>query len=98
MSVRDTRRRTYVNEHKVGVTAVVSDAGGYLRAQRSRTVSSIGGGRIAHVRYEIPEDGRIEEVVDEIHLAARVALGSVDVAVESSIRDIVSSFPNIREL
>lgn len=92
------RKGTYINQHEVGVTIVFGGTSVHLGAQRTGAVSGIGCSGIIHVRYRRPEECRVEEMVDEIQLVSRVALGPVDFAVERSIRDIIGSLPDVREL
>jgi hypothetical protein len=87
---------THVNKEEVGIPAVLCCACLHLQAERADTAHGIGRCCAVDIWGGQTEDARlIEEVVDEVHLCGRVAVGTVNIAVKRSIRHIERSLPHI---
>lgn len=70
----------------------------HLLSEGSDPTDSIRSVRVVGVWRWETSNNLIQEVVDEIHLAASVSIRPVDVAIEGRVGDIKCRFPDIREL
>ena len=91
-------KRSYVNEHEVGVPAVLRRARLHLLSQGTHPTDAVGCGSIVLVRCREASNDLVQEVVDEIHLGASISLRPVDIAVEGSVSDVVRRLPHVGEL
>ena len=90
--------KAYINEHEIGVTAILSCTCLHLLSEGADPADGIRGVRVFGIRSWESSNDLIQEMVDEIHLGASVPVRPVDVAIEGRVGDIVRRLPDIREL
>ena len=90
-------KRSYVNEHEVGVPAMLSRARLHLLSQRTDSTRAVRRISVVRVRCGEASNDLVQEVVDEVHLRGRVPLCAVHIAVERRVRHVKRRLPDVGE-